>query len=70
MVPLTAAVKVMLWLASSDALAGDRVTLTVGAGRVGAGFTSSGTEALLVGSAWLVAVTRMFCAALTLLGAE
>lgn len=56
----------------SDAVCGAIVTTTVWGGETGfdTGFNVSEADAVLVGSAWLVAVTMMICWEATLAGAE
>jgi hypothetical protein len=58
-VPLTVGVNVALWPPVSDALVGDRVRFTVSGGAGGCNITE--TDAVLVGSATLVAVTVTVC---------
>jgi hypothetical protein len=58
-VPLTVGVNVELWPPVSDALAGDTLTFTTSDGAVGCNITE--TDAVLLGSAELVAVTVTVC---------
>jgi hypothetical protein len=69
-VPATVGVKAPLWPPNSVALVGDKLRLTVCA-RVGAatGFNTSETVAVLLGSAWLVAVKTTVCWKVMLAGA-
>jgi hypothetical protein len=64
--PPTAAVKVALWPGLSVRVAGDKLTVTAGAGF---GVSEMEEAAVLVESAWLVAITVIVCCELTVDGA-
>jgi hypothetical protein len=66
-VPLTVGVKVVLWPAVSDALVGETLTFTTSDGAVGCNITE--TDAVLLGSAELAAVTVIVSCDVTLAGA-
>lgn len=62
-VPLTSGVNVALCPPVSDAVPGDRLTLITGGSKIRV------TDAVLLGSAWLMAVTVTVCGEEMLLGA-
>ena len=65
--PLTVGLNVVLWPPVSDALLGDKLMLTATGGAVGCNIT--GTEAVLVGSAALEAVSMIVSCDVILAGA-
>ena len=65
--PLTVGLNVALWPPVSDALVGDKLMLTLTGGAVGCNIT--GTDALLVGSAALEAVSVIVSCDVILAGA-
>jgi hypothetical protein len=66
-VPLTAGLNVVLWPPVSDALLGDKLMLTVTGGALGCNITA--TDAVLVGSAALDAVSVIVSCDVILAGA-
>jgi hypothetical protein len=66
-VPLTVGVNVVLWPPVSDALLGDKLMLTVTGGALGCNITA--TDAVLVGSAALDAVSVIVSCDVILAGA-
>ena len=70
-VPLTVGTNVALWPPVSDAVPGDKLTLTTAGGEAGAdtGCNIKGTDALTLGSAELTAVNVTVCFDVVLAGA-
>lgn len=70
-VPVMAGVKVMLWPALKVAVPGERLTVTglLGWGGLDIGFRTKEAVAVLVMSAWLVAISVTFCCAVRVAGA-
>ena len=70
-VPVTVGVKAALWPPVSDAFPGTKLRLTVWVGgvRFVTGSNNTGSDAVLVGSAWLTAITVIVSSEVTLAGA-